>query len=46
LIDPTLDDTDGEVLFALQDFQAEHSLDVSGTFDDATKSKLKDVHGC
>jgi N-acetylmuramoyl-L-alanine amidase len=46
LIDPTVPDGDGELLFALQDFQAEHSLDVSGTFDDATKSKLKDVHGC
>jgi hypothetical protein len=46
LLDPTLPDGDGELLFALQDFQAEHSLDVSGTFDDATKSKLKDVHGC
>ena len=46
LTDPTLDDTDGEVVFALQDFQAEHLLDVSGAFDDATKSKLKDVHGC
>ncbi|HEY3817412.1 MAG TPA: hypothetical protein VGL81_09590 [Polyangiaceae bacterium] len=45
LLDPTLDDSDGEVLFALQDFQAEHKLDVSGAFDDATKSKLKDVHG-
>jgi len=46
LIDPTVPDGDGELLFALQDFQAEHKLDVSGTFDDATKSKLKDVHGC
>ena len=46
LMDPTLEDSDREVLFALQDFQAEHELDVSGAFDDATKSKLKDVHGC
>ena len=46
LMDPSLPDADGEVVFALQDFQAEHSLDVSGKFDDATQSKLKDVHGC
>ena len=46
LMDPSLPDADGEVVFALQDFQAEHSLDLSGKFDDATKSKLKDVHGC
>ena len=46
LIDPTGPDDDGELLFALQDFQAEHKLDLSGKFDNATKSKLKDVHGC
>jgi hypothetical protein len=45
LLDPTLPDDDAEVVFALQDFQAEHKLDVSGSFDDATKSKIKDVHG-
>jgi hypothetical protein len=46
LIDPTVPDGDEEVTFALQDFQAEHSLDVSGAFDDATKSKLKEIYGC
>jgi hypothetical protein len=46
LIDPTVPDDDDEITFALQDFQAEHQLQVTGAFDDATKSKLKDVYGC
>jgi N-acetylmuramoyl-L-alanine amidase len=46
LVDPTVPDDDEEVTFALRDFQAEHSLDLSGAFDDATKSKLKEVYGC
>jgi hypothetical protein len=46
LVDPTVPDDDEEVTFALRDFQAEHSLDLSGTFDDATQSKLKEVYGC
>ncbi len=46
LIDPTVPDDGEELTFALEDFQAEYSLDVSGTLDDATKSKLKDVYGC
>jgi N-acetylmuramoyl-L-alanine amidase len=46
LVDPTVPDGDEEVTFALHDFQAEHSLDLTGTFDDPTKSKLKEVYGC
>jgi N-acetylmuramoyl-L-alanine amidase len=46
LVDPTVPDEDDELTFALQDFQAEYKLQVTGAFDDATKSKLKDVYGC
>jgi len=46
LVDPTVPDDDDEITFALQDFQAEYQLQVTGAFDDATKSKLKDVYGC
>jgi hypothetical protein len=30
---------------ALEMFQEDHGLDVTGTLDDATKSKLGDTHG-
>jgi hypothetical protein len=31
---------------SLRKFQEKNSLDVTGKIDDATKSKLKDLHGC
>jgi nucleoid-associated protein YgaU len=46
LWDPTVDDTDVEMVIALQDFQAQYSLTVSGQLDDATKAQLLQSHGC
>jgi peptidoglycan hydrolase-like protein with peptidoglycan-binding domain len=34
------------MLIALQDFQAQYKLTVSGQLDDATKAQLLQVHGC
>jgi hypothetical protein len=45
LWDPTVADTDDEMVIALQDFQAEYSLTVSGQLDDATKSQLTQTYG-
>jgi len=42
----TVDDADDEMVIALQDFQAQYSLKVSGELDDATKGKLVEAHGC
>jgi len=40
------EDDDTEMTFAISDFQAENGITVSGTLDDGTKSKLKEVYGC
>jgi hypothetical protein len=37
---------DGEMIFALEDFQAQYSLEVTGHLDDTTKAKLRDAYGC
>ena len=31
---------------ALRKFQEKHGLQETGKIDDATKSKLKEIHGC
>jgi N-acetylmuramoyl-L-alanine amidase len=46
LWDPMVDDTDDEMTIALQDFQAQYSLPVTGQLDDATKSQLLQSYGC
>jgi LysM repeat protein len=46
LWDPSVDDTDDEMVIALEDFQAQYSLTVSGQLDDATKAQLQQTHGC
>jgi hypothetical protein len=46
LWDDTVADSDDEMLIALQDFQAQYKLTVSGQLDDATKAQLLQVHGC
>jgi hypothetical protein len=46
LWDPTVPDSDDEMLIALQDFQAQYSLTISGQLDDATKAQLVQTHGC
>ena len=43
---PSVDDTDDEMVIALQDFQAQYSLTVSGQLDDATKAQLVQTYGC
>jgi hypothetical protein len=45
LWDSSVDDTDGEMVIALQDFQAQYSLTVSGQLDDATKAQLVQSYG-
>jgi hypothetical protein len=45
LWDPAVDDTADEMRIALQNFQAEYSLAVTGGLDDATKAKLNGIHG-
>jgi hypothetical protein len=45
LWDPTVSDTDDEMVIALQDFQAQYSLTISGQLDDATKSQLSQTYG-
>ena len=46
LWDSSVDDTDDEMVIALQDFQAQYSLTVSGQLDDATKAQLQQTYGC
>jgi hypothetical protein len=46
LWDPGVDDTDPEMIIALEDFQAQYSLQMSKQLDDATKAKLLQVYGC
>jgi hypothetical protein len=45
LWDPTATDTSDEMTIALQDFQAEYSLTISGELDDATKAQLSQTYG-
>jgi hypothetical protein len=45
LWDASAADTDDEMLIALQDFQAQYSLTVSGQLDDATKAQLVQTYG-
>jgi len=45
LWDSSVDDTDDEMVIALQDFQAQYSLTVSGQLDDATKAQLQQTYG-
>ena len=45
LWDPTVADTDDEMVIALQDFQAQYSLTISGQLDDATKAQLSQTYG-
>jgi hypothetical protein len=46
LWDPGAQESDDEMVFALQDFQAQYHIDISGQLDDATKAKLVEVYGC
>jgi hypothetical protein len=46
LWDPAVGDGDDEMTIALEDFQAQYGLDISGQLDDATKSQLVQVYGC
>jgi hypothetical protein len=45
LWDPAASDTSDEMTIALQDFQAEYSLTISGQLDDATKAQLSQSYG-
>jgi len=45
LWDPSVSETDDEMIIALQDFQAEYKLTVSGQLDDATKTQLTQKYG-
>jgi hypothetical protein len=45
LWDTSVADTDDEMIVALQDFQAQYSLTVSGQLDDATKAQLLQSYG-
>jgi hypothetical protein len=45
LWDSSVDDADDEMVIALQDFQAQYSLTVSGQLDDATKAQLQQTYG-
>jgi hypothetical protein len=46
LWNPTIDDADDEMLIALQDFQAQYQLPVTGQLDEVTKAQLLQVYGC
>jgi hypothetical protein len=45
LWDPAVADTSDEMVIALEDFQAQYSLTISGQLDDATKSQLTQSYG-
>jgi hypothetical protein len=45
LWDTSVSDTDDEMVIALQDFQAQYGLTVSGQLDDATKAQLSQEYG-
>jgi len=38
--------TDDEMMIALQDFQAQFEIKMTGQLDEATKAKLAEVYGC
>jgi hypothetical protein len=46
LWDPTVADADDEMIIAVQDFQAQHQLPVTGELDDATTTQLLQAYGC
>lgn len=46
LFDPEAQEGDEELRIALEDFQQQAGLDVTGEIDDATKAKLLKIHGC
>jgi N-acetylmuramoyl-L-alanine amidase len=46
LWDPMADDAEDEMIIALQDFQAQYSLPLTGKLDDATKAQLTTAYGC
>jgi len=46
LWDPTVTDDDAEMQIAVQDFQAQYSLPLTGQLDDGTKAQLLQVYGC
>ena len=46
LWDPTAADDDDETVVALEDFQAQYQLPVTGKLDDATLAQIGQVHGC
>jgi hypothetical protein len=46
LWDPNAEEGDEELHIALEDFQAECGLPVTGAIDDATMGQLAQVHGC
>jgi Putative peptidoglycan binding domain len=45
LWDASADDTDDEMVVAVQDFQEQYAIDVSGQLDDATKAQLLQIYG-
>ncbi len=45
LWDPAADDDANEMTIALEDFQAEYGLTLSGQLDDATKAQISQVYG-
>jgi hypothetical protein len=45
LWDPAADDDDDETVIALQDFQAQYQLPVTGKLDDATRGQIAQVYG-
>jgi len=40
------DDNEARLRQAVEEFQCDHGMKVTGELDAATKAKLKDVHGC
>jgi hypothetical protein len=46
LWDPTVTDDDSEMQIAVEDFQAQYSLPLTGQLDDATRAQLLQVYGC
>jgi len=46
LWDTNAETSDDEMVIALQDFQAQYKIELSGLLDDATKAKLVEVYGC
>ena len=46
LLDPTDSSDDDDVHLAVEEFQADNDLPLTGTFDPTTQAKLLEVHGC